>query len=344
MPAGEKMIEKMINVIDTHTAGEPTRIVVGGLPLVRGNSMLEKRAYFEAHYDPIRTMILREPRGHRDMFGAVLVEPVDPAADLGVIFMSTGDYPRAYPYMCGHGTIGIISAAVELGFVEKKEPLTEVRLDTPDGLVTGWATVDGGRVISVEFENVPAFLYKKDLHVSFHHVSELIVDIAFNGGFFVLCPAGALDVFIVPDQAGQLSKLCLELRDAVNATIRPDLKDKSYFKTVDVVELFDDPDHPEAHCKSVVVLGSGQIDRSPCGTGTSAKMAALYSRGKLKIGEIFINESITGTLFNGRIIRTYEEDGFVKVIPRISSSAYITGINQLICHEEDPLKYGFQLT
>lgn len=333
----------MVNVIDTHTAGEPTRIIVGGLPLIRGNTMLEKRAYFEDHCDPIRTMTLREPRGHRDMFGAALVEPVDPTADLGVIFMSTGDYPRAYPYMCGHGTIGIISAAVQLGMVRKKEPLTEVRLDTPDGLVTGWATVDGGKVVKVEFENVPAFVYKKNMPVSFHPFDDLRVDIAFNGGFFVLCSAKALGYPIVPGQADRLSKLCIELRDAVNETIQPDLQRKSYCKTIDVVELFDAPSHPKAHCKSVVVLGAGQIDRSPCGTGTSAKMAALHARGELEIGEIFINESITGTLFEGRIVKEYVEDGFVKVIPRISASAYITGINQLICHEEDPLKYGFQL-
>lgn len=337
------MIEQVIHVIDTHTSGEPTRIIVGGLPRIKGNTMLEKRAYFEEHYDPIRTMILREPRGHRNMFGAALVEPVDPVADLGVIFMSTGTYPRAYPYMCGHGTIGIISAAIELGMVRKREPLTEVHLDTPDGLVTGWATVECGKVIRVEFENVPAFVYRKDLTVSLDEIGEFHVDIAFNAGFFVLCSAKTLGIPLAAEHASPLSKRCMDLRDAVNETIQPDVKGKSHFRTIDIVELFGEPDHPEAHCKSVVVFGSGQIDRSPCGTGTSAKMAALHARGQLNIGETFINESITGTLFEGRIADAYEEDGYVKILPRISSSAFITGINQLICHEEDPLKYGFQL-
>lgn len=337
------MIDRVISVIDTHTAGEPTRIIVGGLPRIKGNSMLEKRDYFEKNYDQIRTMILREPRGHNDMFGVALVEPVNPDADLGVIFLSTGNYPRAYPYMCGHGTIGLISAAVELGMVKAKEPLTEVLLDTPDGLVKGWATIENYRVVNVEIENVPAFLYRKDLRIKLDGIGEVIVDIAFNGGFFVLCPAKALGLSIAADQAGRLSKRCLELRDAVNETIRIDYEEKSYFKTVDVVELYAEPDHPEAHCKNVVVFGAGQVDRSPCGTGTSAKMAALYTRGELNIDEVFISESITGAIFKGRVVHAYEESGFVKVIPRISSQAYITGINQLISQREDPMKYGFRL-
>ena len=337
------MIDRVISVIDTHTAGEPTRIIVGGLPRIRGQSMLEKRNDFEKNYDQIRTMILREPRGHNDMFGAALVEPVNPDADLGVIFMSTGDYPRAYPYMCGHGAIGLISTAVELGMVKRTEPVTKVLLDTPDGLVRGWATVKNDQVIEVEIENVPAFLYQKDLPVKIDGMGEVLVDIAFNAGFFILCPAKALGLSIVPEQASRLSKHCLKLRDAVNEAIRIDFKEKSYFKTADVVELYDKPDHPDAHCKNVVVFGAGQMDRSPCGTGTSAKMACLFARGELKINEVFINESITGTLFRGRVVNAYEENGFLKVIPRISSQAYITGINQLISHKEDPMKFGLQL-
>jgi len=337
------MIDRVISVIDTHTAGEPTRIIVGGLPRIRGQSMLEKRNDFEKNYDQIRTMILREPRGHNDMFGAALVEPVNPDADLGVIFMSTGEYPRAYPYMCGHGAIGLISAAVELGMVKRTEPVTKVLLDTPDGLVRGWATVKNDQVIEVEIENVPAFLYQKDLPVEIDRKGEILVDIAFNAGFFILCPAKALGLSIVPEQASRLSKHCLKLRDAVNKAIRIDFKEKSYFKTVDVVELYDKPDHPDAHCKNVVVFGAGQMDRSPCGTGTSAKMACLFARGELKINEVFTHESITGTLFRGRVVNAYEENGFLKVIPRISSQAYITGINQLISHKEDPMKFGLQL-
>jgi proline racemase len=337
------MIDRVISVIDTHTAGEPTRIIIGGLPRIRGQSMLEKRNNFEKDYDQIRTMVLREPRGHNDMFGAALVEPVNPDADLGVIFMSTGDYPQAYPYMCGHGAIGLVSVAVELGMVKRTEPLTKVVLDTPDGLVAGWATVKNDQVMDVEIENVPAFLYQKDLPVKIDGMGEITVDIAFNGGFFVLCPAKALGLSIVPEQASRLSEHCLKLRDAANAAIRIDFEEKSYFKTIDVVELYDKPDHPDAHCKNVVVFGAGQVDRSPCGTGTSAKMACLFARGELNIDEVFIHESITGTLFRGRVVRAYEENGFLKVIPRISSQAYITGINQLISHKEDPMKFGLQL-
>jgi len=336
-------IDRILSVIDTHTAGEPTRIITGGLPRIKGNSMLEKRNYFEEHFDDIRTMVLLEPRGHTNMFGAALLEPVHPMADLGVIFMSTGKFPQAYPYMCGHGTIGIFTIAVELGMVKKKEPVTQITMDTPDGLVKGWVKLENGKITEVEIESIPAFLFQKDVVVDVPGFNHIKVDIAYNGGFFALCPAKSLGLDISPSNAALLSRKGIALRDAVNKTIKIDFKEKPHFKTVDVIEFYGDPENPDAHCKNVVIFGTGQVDRSPCGTGTSAKMATLYSKGQLKLNEPFIHESIIGTLFKGRIINAYQENGYTKVVPRIASLSHITGINHLISQKDDPLKNGFQL-
>lgn len=336
-------IDRMLSVVDTHTAGEPTRIIIGGLPTIKGNSMLEKRNYFEENFDDIRTMVLREPRGHNDMFGAALVEPVNPMADLGVIFMSAGNFPHAYPYMCGHGTIGIFTIAVELGMVKKKEPVTDITMDTPDGLVKGWVKIENDTITEVEIESIPAFLYKKDVVVDVLGFNDIKVDIAYNGGFFALCPAKSLGLNISSSNVPLLSRKGIELRDAINRKIKIDFQEKPHLKTVDVIEFFDDPENPKAHCKNVVIFGTGQVDRSPCGTGTSAKMATLYSKGQLGLNELFVHESIIGTLFKGKIINAYEENGYTKVVPRIASLAQITGINQLISQKDDTLKSGFQL-
>ncbi|MCF8139429.1 MAG: proline racemase family protein [Desulfotignum sp.] len=337
-------IERVINVIDTHTAGEPTRIVTGGLPAIKGRSMLEKRNYFEKNYDHLRTFLLREPRGHNDMFGAALLEPCHPEADLGVVFMSTGNYPQAYPYMCGHGTIGIFTVAVEVGLVDKKAPVTEICMETPDGLVKGWVTLENDIINEVEIESVPAFVYQQNVEVPMAGHGTIMVDISYNGGFCALCPVQALGILrIDPSEASLLSKKGVELRKAINEIFKIDFKEKPHYKTVDVIEFYDEPDHPDAHCKNVVIFGSGQIDRSPCGTGTSAKMAALYARGKLGIQELFVHESITGTLFKGRITEVFKENGYTKIIPRVASTAHITGFNQLVAEKQDPLKAGFQL-
>lgn len=337
------LIERVITVIDSHTAGEPTRIITGGLPPIKGKTMVEKRNYFEDNFDYIRTMVMREPRGHRDMFGAALVEPVHESCDLGVIFLSTGNSPQAYPYMCGHGTIGLISAAIETGMIPKREPVTQVAVDTPDGIVVGRARLENGEVMEVEFDSVPAFLYKADLEVDVPGIGMVKVDIAFSGGFFVMASAKDFGVSILPQNASQLSNLGLRLRDAVNRSFQVDLPEKPYFKTVDVVELSEAPNGQCPHYKNVVILGDGQVDRSPCGTGTSAKMAVLFSKGKLKKGEEFTHQSITGTIFKGRIKDTFEKEGFNQVINSISSPAYITGFNQLIATKNDPLKDGFNL-
>lgn len=270
------LIERVISVIDTHTAGEPTGIITGGLPKIKGATMVEKRNFFEKNFDQIRTMAMREPRGHRDMFGAALVEPVHESCDFEVIFLSTGDFPQAYPYMCGHGTISLIAAVIETGMIPKKEPITQVTIDTPDGIVIGRAVIKNGEVKEVEFDSVPAFLYKSDLEINMPGVGLVKVDIAFSGGLFVMASAKDFGFSIIPKNASHISRLGVSLREEVNKSFQVNLPNKPYFTTVDVIEFSEAPNECHPYYKNVVVFGDGQVDRSPCGTGTSAKMAVLF--------------------------------------------------------------------
>lgn len=328
-----------IQAIDSHTAGEPTRIVTGGIPNIPGKTMPEKKAYLEENLDYLRTAIMLEPRGHNDMFGSIITPPCSDEADLGIIFMDGGGYLN----MCGHGTIGAVTAAVETGMVPMVEPITRVVLDAPAGLVKADATVVNGKVQSVSFVNVPAFHYKKDVKVQLEGVGEVTLDISFGGSFFAIIKASELGLKVVPENTSKLVPLALKLRDAVNEQIEIQHPTLPHIKTVDLVEIYDAPTHPEATYKNVVIFGQGQVDRSPCGTGTSAKLATLHSKGEIAVGEKFVYESILGTLFYGEIVETTKVGDFDAVIPKVAGSAYITGFNHFVIDETDPVKYGFIL-
>ncbi|MGL6106433.1 proline racemase [Romboutsia sp.] len=332
-------INRSIQAIDSHTMGEPTRIVTGGIPAIKGNTMAEKKEYLEGNLDHIRTAIMLEPRGHNDMFGSVLTQPCSEEADLGVIFMDGGGYLN----MCGHGTIGAVTAAIETGMVDQMEPMTNVVLDTPAGIIKAEAIVTNGKVKEVSFVNVPAFLYKKDLEVELPEIGKVKFDISFGGSFFAIVHAKQLGVEIKPENTSKLTEIGLKLRDVINETIEIKHPTLEHIKTVDLVEIYDAPTHPEATYKNVVIFGQGQVDRSPCGTGTSAKLATLYAKGELKEGEKFVYESILGTLFKGEVVGTDKVGEYDAIIPKISGTAYITGFNHFVIDPEDPLKYGFIL-
>lgn len=327
-----------LHAIDSHTAGEPTRILIGGLPTIKGATMPEKKAYLEKNLDHIRTAVMLEPRGHNDMFGSILTTPTVDEADFGIIFMDGGGYLN----MCGHGTIGAVTAAIETGMVEMVEPVTKVVLEAPAGIVRAEAEVKDGKVQKVSFVNVPAFLYKKDQKVVLDG-KEITLDISFGGSFFAIVNAKQLGLEIKPENTTALTDLALRLRDVINAEIEIQHPTLAHIKTVDLVEIFDEPTHPEATYKNVVIFGQGQVDRSPCGTGTSAKMATLYAKGELKEGQKFVYESILGTLFYGEIVGTDKVGEYDAVIPKVAGSAYITGFNHFVIDETDPVKYGFVL-
>jgi proline racemase len=330
---------RSIHAIDSHTMGEPTRIVTGGIPGIPGATMADKKAYLEKEMDHLRTAIMLEPRGHNDMFGSIITAPINEGADFGIIFMDGGGYLN----MCGHGSIGAITAAIETGMVEMVEPITKVGMDTPAGLVTAEAKVENGKVQEVSIVNVPAFLYKQDLEVEMPNVGKIKFDISFGGSFFAIVHADQFGLRVEPNNANKLKELGLELRDIINREIEIQHPTLSHINTVDLVEIYDAPTHPDATYKNVVIFGQGQVDRSPCGTGTSAKLATLYSKGELKEGEDFVYESILGTLFKGKILGTGKLEEYTTVTPEITGAAYITGFNHFVIDPDDPVKYGFVL-
>lgn len=327
-----------LHAIDSHTAGEPTRIIVGGIPHIKGQTMPQKKEYLEKNLDYLRTAVMLEPRGHRDMFGAILLAPVSPEADLGIIFMDGGGYLN----MCGHGTIGAVTVAVETGIVPMVEPVTNIVIEAPAGIVKAEAKVENGKVKSVAFVNVPAFLYKKDQKVMLDG-KEITFDIAFGGSFFAIVDAKELELEVKPENTKIFTQKAMKLREKINSSIELKHPFLSHIKTVDLVEIYDKPTHPEATCKNVVIFGQGQIDRSPCGTGTSAKLATLFAKGEIKQGEKFVYESILGTLFRGEVVGTSKVGDYDAVISKIEGSSYITGFNHFVIDESDPVKYGFIL-
>lgn len=330
--------EHQFKTIDSHTMGESTRIIYEGFPELEGKTMMEKKEYLIKNYDHYRRALMLEPRGHRDMFGALLTEPVHEEADYGVIFMDTGGYLN----MCGHGSIGTASMLVETGMVEVTEPYTEVVLDAPSGIIRTRVKVKNGKAQQVSIRNVPAFLYKEHLEVEIPGFGVIPYDISFGGSFFALVDATKVGIEIEMSNVDVLTELGMSLLKKINDTVEvkhPYLD----ITSVDLVEFYGPTKREDADMKNCVIFGMAQADRSPCGTGTSAKMAALYARGELALGEPFVYESITGSLFVGEAIKEIDINGIAGIIPQITGSAYIMGINNWILDDEDPLKLGFLL-
>lgn len=330
------MSQYVISVVDTHVAGEPLRLITGG-PKLKGNTIVEKTEYMKKHYDFIRTATMLEPRGHGDMYGAFLTEPTDPAADLGIIFIDGG----LYNAMCGHGSIAIGTIAVEMGYVEAREPVTEVVLETRAGLVTVKVEVKDGKALGATLQGVPSFLYKSDVEMNVLG-NNIVVDIVYGGNFFAMVDMAQLGLKHSKECFNDFIKYGQEIRKQANKLElshpeRPDIT------TVDDVLFTGEPEFPGDTYKSLVFLGQAQIDRSPCGTGTCARMGALYAKGLLGKDDVFYHESILGTVFEGRISQETTVGGYKAIIPLVKSRAYITGMGNLFIDTEDPLKNGFLL-
>ncbi len=325
--------------IDAHSAGEPLRIVTAGVPRIPGKTILEKRSYAKEHLDHIRKTLMWEPRGHADMYGAYLTEPVSENADMGVIFM----HNEGYSDMCGHGIIALATVAVAQGLVTTTTPETRVGIDSPAGFVEAFVQWDGQKVGTVRFRNVPSFLYKKDVPIQTPSFGELIVDIAFGGAFYAYLNEDDAEFKVHPDNYRTLILLGDEVKKAVTATTQiqhpliPELN-ALYGTIVD-----GKPRHAGSTQSNVCVFADREVDRSPTGTGTAGRVAQLYARGKLKRGEILINESIIGTTFTGKVLEETKVGEFAAVIPEISGRAFITGFNQWVVDPEDPVAEGFFL-
>lgn len=331
--------QRTIFTVESHTEGEPLRLVVGGFPNIRGASMPEKRAYFMEHYDYLRKALMQEPRGHKDMFGAVLTQPTMPEADIGVIFMHGGGYNN----MCGHGTIATNTILVETGMVPVQEPVTTIKMEAPAGLVTVHVNVENGKAKGVSFENVPAFLYKRDVVVDVPGYGKVTIDVSFGGSFFAIVKAADLGIDICPENASKLVDAGMAIVNAANQQIEIVHPELPHITTIDLCEIYGPAKSPDADLQNIVIF-DGQIDRSPCGTGTSAKLATLWTKGELALGEKFVYESVIQTKFVGRALRETTVGPYKAIIPEVTGSAYITGHAQYMIDEEDPVKYGFALS
>jgi proline racemase len=334
---------KMIATIDSHTAGEGTRLITSGLPFIPGATMAEKMEYAQGNLSWVPPLLLREPRGHKDLYGAMLVPPCDPAADMGVIFMNN----QIFEPMCGHAVIGVVTSLIEVGVFAGKEPTHPLVLDTPAGLIRARAAFRQGKVTEVSFDNVPSFLYRKDVIISMPDGGSCQVDIAFGGNFFALVNVTDQQFMLVPAEAAELAHEGMLILEAVNQQVK--VRHPALPKINRVIDLrfYKNLDNREAASRNVVVLGNHMIDRSPCGTGTSAELAMRYSRGLIELGESLIAESILGTRFTAEVTaETTVGSGaecLSAIVPRLTGSAFLTGFHQFVLQDNDPFPEGFLL-
>lgn len=330
-------LSRLVMTVDAHTAGEPVRVVMGSFPYIPGKNIVEKQRYFADKFDHIRTALMFEPRGHKNMFGAVLTEPTRKDCDFGVIFLDSGGYLD----MCVHGSIGVVKVLLETGIIQLREPATEVKLDTPAGRVKAVATVKKGIIKEIAVNNVPSFLSHSDVEIKVPGVGVLMVDVAFGGNFFALVDAKELGVNVEVKNVNKLVELGLIIRDTINSEVQVKHPHNKHINKVNLVEICDEPKNPKATYRNVAIFGAGQFDRSPCGTGTCAKIATLYAKGLLKVGDQITSESILGTLFRCKILSKTKVREFKAVMPEVTGQAYITGFHQFVIDQEDPLSDGF---
>ncbi len=324
--------------IDGHTCGNPVRLVAGGAPPLAGATMSERRQDFLARYDWIRTGLMFEPRGHDMMSGAILYPPSDPHADVGVLFIETsGCLP-----MCGHGTIGTVTFALERGLAQPREDGV-LRLDTPAGAVAAHYVMRNGYVESVRIRNVGAYLAAEGVKAACPELGELSVDIAYGGNFYAIIePQGAYrDLAAL--SAFDLLRFSPVLRRNLNAAVEVVHPEDETIRGVSHILWVGAPRAPEADARNAVFYGDKAIDRSPCGTGTSARMAQLVARGELEVGDDFVHESIIGSLFRGRVEGLTKVGNHAAIVPSVEGWARITGFNTIFIDERDPYAHGFQV-
>ena len=339
---------RTFDAVDSHTEGMPARVIVDGVGEIPGATMMDKRLHFMEHMDDVRRLLMLEPRGHSAMSGAILQPPTRDDADWGVVYIEvSGCLP-----MCGHGTIGVATVLVETGRVEVTEPVTTIRLDTPAGLVVAEVAVEvdrraGGadpvglaRARSVTIRNVPSFSYGLDLSVDVPGIGTVPYDMAFGGNFYAIVDSDALGVEFARDNGDEILRRGMQLMAAINeadSPVHPADPAIRGCKHVQVVA----PGSDEKHSRHAMVISPGWFDRSPCGTGTSARMAQLHARGLMGLGDELVNESFIGTRFIGRIVEETEVAGRPAIVPTITGRAWITGTARYVLADDDPFPAGF---
>uniref|UniRef100_UPI004047738E 4-hydroxyproline epimerase n=2 Tax=Roseivirga sp. TaxID=1964215 RepID=UPI004047738E len=332
------MKSKRFFCIDAHTCGNPVRLVAGGGPLLEGANMSEKRQHFLREFDWIRKGLMFEPRGHDMMSGSILYPPSDPANDIGVLFIETsGCLP-----MCGHGTIGTVTIMLEEGLVQPKEP-GKLRLETPAGLVKIDYKQEGKKVTSVKLTNIPSFLAAEKLKVKCSQFGELVVDVAYGGNFYAIVDPQENYKDLADHSALEIIGASREIRTYMNEHYQFNHPENPTISGLSHLLWTGQPTQPNSTARNAVFYGEKAIDRSPCGTGTSARMAQWAAKGKLKEGNEFVHESIIGSQFIGRIEGTTQIGEKSAIIPSIEGWAKITGYNTILIDEDDPYAFGFSV-
>ncbi len=344
-------IARMITAVDAHAAGEPGRVITGGVLDVPGATMFEKQRHLERHADWLRKLMLREPRGYPALCCNVILPPTDPRADAGIVIMEQTEYPA----MSGSNTICVVTVLLETGMLPAVEPVTELTLETPAGLVGVQATVRDGKVLDVTFENVPAFALHVDAGIEVPELGHVTVDVAWGGMFYVMADAAQFGLELTPANGARLARVGEMLRAAAREQLAVSHPDSPELGSVSISQLHGPAQRADADARNVVVVSTGEldwnrpetwtgaIDRSPCGTGTCARMAVLHQRGTLPLGRDYRHEGILGTVFTGRLVRETTVGEYRAVIPSLTGSAWITGIGHYVLDPSDPFPEGFRI-
>ncbi len=326
-----------IITIDSHTAGESTRLIVGGVGHIIGSTMAEKLETFKSDFDHIRLMLTREPRGHSGILATMLTKGVSEDADFGLIYMDA----RRYPYLCGHGTIGAVATLIKTGCLNTAEGKNTIKIDTPSGPMKAVALMKKGCLESVAVDMVPSFVFDTGRNIDVPGYGSLRIDLVCAGGFFAMVSTKETGLDLIPGNMPILADLGMKIIDAANEQLRVYHPLRPEVTTIDVTEFYDPENHHLKKGKNVVVYGESHIDRSPCGTGTAAKLTLLHYHAMVSINEPFVNMSPLDTSFVGEIIDTMMIGSFKGVSVRIKGNAHLTGINRFFSEPDDPFPKGF---
>jgi len=342
-------LTNLVSSVEVHACGEPGRVIVGGVLDVPGRTMFEKATHLRLHGDVLRRRMLREPRGYPALCCNVILPPTLPDADAGFVIMEQTEYPP----MSGSNTICVATVLIETGMVPVREPITNLKLETPAGLIAIEAAVSNGKVSQVSFENVPAFAVHLDASLDVPTLGLTTVDVAYGGMFYVIADAAQFGLRLVPDEARAITRIGEMLRAAAIEQFTAVHPENPDIAGVSISQLTGPPENRTASGRNAVVVSTGALDwkrpetwggvldRSPCGTGTCARMAVLHAKGLLGLNEDFHHEGILGTIFTGRLLRQTRVGTREAVVPRLSGRAWITGIAQWVLDAEDPFPEGF---
>jgi proline racemase len=344
-------LSSMVNAIDLHACGEPGRVIVGGVRDVPGRTMFEKMQHLARHQDGLRKRMLREPRGYPAANCNLVLPPTHPDADAGFVIMEQVEYPP----MSGTNTICVTTALLETGMIPMTEPVTELTLEAPAGLIRVRAECRDGKVTQVAFRNVPAFAVHLDAAIDVPTLGRVTVDVAWGGMFYVIADAAGFGLRLTPDEGRDITRIGELIKAATQEQLPVVHPENPEIKDVTIAQLSGPPASPANHRRNAVIVSTGKldwnrpstwtgaIDRSPCGTGTCAKMATLHARGRLRIGEPFRHEGVLGTVFTGRLLEETSVGPYRAVVPELAGTAWITGFAQYVVDPQDPFPEGFMV-